>query len=678
MSFFRQWFRFPRLRFFLLACGVVLLAACAREIPTFIPPAARPVANVDKPWPASHLLTLAYHDIEDTKPDQLFVAVRTDLFVAQMAWLHDNGYQPVSVDQILAAHRGGAPLPPKAVLLSFDDGFHSFYSRAFPILKAFGWPAVWAPVGAWVGTPANEAVNFGGVKVPRGQFATWAEVREVAHSGLVEIAAHTYDQHKGIVANPQGNLEPAEATLRYDPATKTYESDAAYRRRIRDDAQRITDKIREVTGKAPRVWVWPYGAAGGEAISIIGKQGYEAAFTLDDGLGTVNRLMSEPRVLLTDSPDVGHFAQAVTDTEARANMRVVQVDLDYVYDPDPAQMDKNLGLLVQRIADMGVSTVFLQAFADPQGDGLVKSLYFPNHWLPMRADLFNRAVWQLKNRAHVDVYAWLPVLSFDLSPSIARVVRWDPAHPDAAPAVDPAQYRRLSPFDPAARAAIAGIYEDMARSAPIDGILFHDDAVLSDFEDAGPLALAAYRKAGLPGSIQALRADPATLRRWTRFKTRYLIDFTQTLARHVRAVRGPQVKTARNLYAEPILNPASDAWFAQDLGDFLKAYDWTVPMAMPLMENVPARQSDAWIDRLVAAVKKYPGALDRTVFELQSRDWNRPGAPAVSGKVLAGWMRRLQLEGVRSFGYYPDDFIRNQPALETIRPVISNEWYPYR
>ncbi|HEU0229745.1 MAG TPA: poly-beta-1,6-N-acetyl-D-glucosamine N-deacetylase PgaB [Burkholderiaceae bacterium] len=667
-----------RLRFVFLACVVLLLAACARDIPKFVPPAERPVANVDKPWPVNHLLTLAYHDIEDHGRNQIFVAVRTDLFVSQMHWLHDNGYQPVSVDQILAAHQGGKPLPPKAVLLSFDDGFRSFYTRVYPILKAFEWPAVWAPVGDWVSTPPGHTVNFGGVIEPRKRFANWEEVREMSRSGLVEIASHTYAQHEGIPANPEGNLQPAETTHRYDAATHTYESDAAYRKRIRDDARRITEKLRQVTGKPPRVWVWPYGAASGEAISIIGKQGYKMALTLDDGLGTVNRLMSEPRVLVSDSPGMADFAETVLSTEARRSMRVVQVDLDYVYDPNPAQMDKNLGVLVQRIADMGVSTVFLQAFADPKGDGLVKSVYFPNHWLPVRANLFNRAVWQLQTRAHVKVYAWMPVLSFDLDPSIARVTRWNPKHPDAPPTVDPKQYKRLSPFDPRARTAIIGLYEDMARSAPIDGVLFHDDAVLSDFEDAGPQALAAYRKAGLPGSIQALRADPATMRRWTRFKSQYLIDFTNTLTRHVRAVRGPQVKTARNIFVEPILNPSSEEWYAQNLGDFLKAYDWTVPMAMPLMEKVPASQAGAWLDHLVATVKKYPGALDRTVFELQTRDWNKPGEPAISSKELAGWMQRLQLDGVRSFGYYPDDFIRNEPVLKTIRPAISNAWYPYK
>lgn len=673
MSLFRTF-----LRFLLLACGAALVTACAGNIPKFAPPAERPVANVEKPWPENHFLTLAYHDIQDSEPDQRYLSVGTDLLIAQLQWLRNNNYQPVSVDQILTAQQGGEPLPPKAVLLTFDDGYRSFYTRVYPILKAFQWPAVWAIVGAWVDTLTNEKVAFGNLKESRQHFGTWDEVREVSRSGLVEIAAHTYDQHKGILANPQGNIEPAETTRLYDRGTNTYESDAAYHKRIRDDAQRITKKILHATGKAPRVWIWPYGSANGEAIDIISELGYKLALTLDEGLGSTKDLMSIPRLLLADSPGMAEFAESVLEAEKRSNMRVVQVDLDYVYDPDPAQTNRNLGELVQRITDMGITTVFLQAFADPQGDGLVKSVYFPNRWLPVRADLFNRAVWQLKTRAAVKVYAWMPVLSFDLEPSLARVTHWNPDNPHAAPSVDISQYERLSPFDEKGRAAIIGLYEDMARSAPVDGILFHDDAVLSDFEDAGKDALRAYRKAGLPDSIQELRSNPATLQRWTQFKSRALTDFTVTLADHVRAIRGPQVKTARNIFAEPVLNPASETWFAQNFEDFLSTYDWTAPMAMPLMEKIPMSQANSWIDQLVSVVKKHPGALDRTVFELQSRDWERPGEPAIDSDVLAGWMQRLQLSGANNFGYYPDDFIRNQPELEPIRSSISNAWYPYR
>lgn len=670
---------FLRLLFCLIS-ALSLITGCARDIPVYTPPDARPVRASQLPWPTNQFLTLAYHDIEDTEPNQTFVAVSTDHFIKQMAWLHENGYTPISVDQILDARQGGKPLPAKAILLTFDDGYSSFYTRAFPILRAYGWPSVLAPAGAWLDTPAKQDVNFGGVKLERSRILTWAQVREMSASGLVEIGAHTDALHYGALANPQGNMEPAAAIRQFNTKTHQYESENTYKARLVADIAKITEKVRRVTGKKPRVWVWPYGETSGTALTIVGNDGYSMAYTLDDGADTLDRLMSNPRMLVTPDPDVPEYANSVINRETGPIMRVVQVDLDSVYDPDPAQMERNLGQLVQRIADMQITTVFLQAFADPTGDGLVKSVYFPNHLMPMRADLFNRAAWQLRTRAHVSVYAWMPVLSFDFGSGLNHVMRWNPTTGKAE--IDPGQYRRLSPFDPEARRKIIELYEDLAKSAIFDGILYHDDAVLSDFEDAGPQALAAYRAAGLPDTIAALRGDPITMQRWTRFKSRYLIAFTNTLTQHVRAIRGLRVKTARNIFAMPILHPKSEAWFAQNLDDFLAAYDWTAPMAMPLMEGVPAAQANAWLDQLVDAVAARPGALKKTVFELQARDWRAPQSGADAGHIdptlLAGWMKRLQLRGARNFGYYPDDFIQNKPRLKTIRPAISTDWFPFK
>lgn len=661
-------------RFFVLMFAVVLVAACAKDRPVFVPPAERPLPATEKPWPRNHVAVLAYHDVEDRDADQAYLSVRTDHLIEQLAWLRENGYQAVSVDQILAARQGGAPLPDRAVLLTFDDGYRSFRTRVLPILKAYRWPAVLAPVGDWLDTPQGRPVDFGGLATARDRILNWQEVREIAASGLVEIGAHTDALHYGIQANPQGNTQPAATTLRYDAASGRYEDDKAFEARIRTDVRHISEKVARATGKPVRVWIWPYGAESGASLRIIAESGYQMALTLQDGLATVDRLMSGQRLLVADDPSLRGFAQSVVEMEAEQTMRVVHVDLDYVYDADPRQMDRNLDVLVQRIADLNIDTVFLQAFADPAGDGLVKSVYFPNRWLPVRADLFNRVAWQLKNRASVKVYAWMPVLAFDLDPAIARVERWDPR--SGKRAVDAQQYRRLSPFDPVARTRIGEIYEDLARHAAFDGILFHDDALLSDFEDVSAPALAAYRAAGLPDNPAALRTDAAVMQRWTRMKSQALVRFTQELTERVRAIRGPAIKTARNIFAAPILQPESEAWFAQNLDDFLAAYDWTAPMAMPYMEQVPAGQDKAWLDAMVDAVARRPGALKRTVFELQSRDWRLPGSPPVDSAVLAGWMERLQRRGARNFGYYPDDFLDNQPRLDVIRPAISNAWYP--
>lgn len=622
-------------------------SVCAQAF-SFIAPKDRPQLEASKPWPQNQFLVLAYHDVEDDAADQRYLSVRTSALNEQISWLLHNGYHVISVQDILDAHDGKKTLPPKAVLLSFDDGYSSFYTRVWPLLQAWNVPALWAPVGSWVDTPENQKVNFGGLMTPRDRFATWDMVRELSRSPLIEIGSHTWASHYGIPANPQGSREPAIANRFYDKATGRYETDRQFNQRIGDDVRKVTDKITQVTGKAPRAWVWPYGAANGTSLAIARQQGYQLAFTLEDGLGNVQELGNIPRLLIAGNPSLKAFASTVSQVQEREPVRVMHVDLDYVYDPDPAQQTQNINRLIQRVYDMKISHVFLQAFADPQGDGRIKALYFPNRQLPVRADLFNFVSWQLQTRAGVKVFAWMPVLSFDLDPALPRVQRRDRQTGRLSDATEP--YIRLSPWNPQVRQQVTDIYEDLARYASFNGILFHDDAVLTDVDD-GPQST-------------------------TRQKSQTLIGFTHALSLAVKHIRGPQIKTARNMFALPILQPKSEAWFAQNLDDFLAEYDWTVPMAMPLMESVPADESDAWLARLVKAVATRPGGLDKTIFELQARDWDRKPPRAVSDSQLAQWMRVLQLNGVKNYGYYPDDFINNQPDISRIRPVFSSYWYP--
>ncbi|MGS0637517.1 poly-beta-1,6-N-acetyl-D-glucosamine N-deacetylase PgaB [Citrobacter sp. VF227] len=663
-----------------LIAGWLMITACSsahNTTPRYVPPAERTPLTADHPWPKNSFLVLGYHDVEDGAADQRYLSVRTSALSDQMAWLRDNGYNPISVQQILDAHDGKIVLPEKAVLLTFDDGYSSFYTRVWPLLKAYNWPALWAPVGSWVDAPANKKVDFGGLMTARDKFATWKMVEEMGKSPLVEIGAHTWASHFGGDANPQGSKEPAVANHLYDKKTGTYETDEQYTRRINTDISLITNKIKSVTGKSPRAWVWPYGAASGTTLNLTKEHGYKMAFTLNEGLANAAFLDDIPRVLISDNPSLKRFASQVAQVREPQTMRVMHVDLDYVYDKDPAQQKRNIDKLIQRVYDMRISHVFLQAYADPKGDGNIRELYFPNRWLPMRADLFNYISWQLQTRAGVTVYAWMPVLAFDLDASIPRVTAWDPK--TGRTAINRENYVRLSPWSGEARQRITEIYEDLAKHASFKGILFHDDAFLTDFEDASPEALAAYRAAGLPGSIEQIRSNPQTFERWTRLKSKMLIDFTKQLTQSVRNIRGPQVQTARNIYAMPVLEPESEAWFAQNLNDFLNTYDWTAPMAMPYMEQIPANDANAWLDGLVNAVAQTPGALDKTVFELQARDWRKSGDEAeISGKQIAEWMRQLKLSGAGNYGYYPDDFISDKPEMSEIRSTFSSYWYPQK
>ncbi len=649
--------------------GVVRLFAPTLSVTLALLLAPLPALARASAIPAGGFLALSYHEVSgdgqrDAAPGAGRHGVEVSHLIAQFTWLRENGYRPVSLAEVEKARAGGKPLPPKAVLLSFDDGYADFHTRVYPVLKLFGYPAVIALVGSWMDAPAGAQVDYDGQKLPREAFMSWAQVREMVASGLVEVASHSYALHHGVLGNPQGNRQPAATTRIYDPATGSYESDAAYRARIRDDLQRNLRLIERETGKAPRAMVWPYGRYNGTTQQVARELGMPLMLTLEDGANTADTpFESLRRVIVEFNPDLGAFVDEVERVWPEDPQRVVHVDLDYVYSADAGEQERNLSALLDRIQAIRPTTVYLQAYADPDGDGEADALYFPNRTLPMRADLFNRVAWQLETRVGVRVYAWMPVLAFRLPPG-------HPARDDVVQAAADragSAYRRLSPFSQRARAAITGIYEDLGRHAHFSGLLFHDDGLLGDHEDASRAALDVYRgQWGLPDSIDAIRADARASAEWSRRKTAWLIDFTRELAAATATFRAP-LKTARNLYAAPVLDPAAQQWFAQSLPEFLRAYDFTALMAMPHLEG--AQRPAQFLQSLVRSVDAQPQGLDRTVFELQARDW-RKGAPMRSGE-LADWVRQLELAGARNIGYYPDDLRADVPVLRRIVPAFS-------
>lgn len=620
---------------------------------------------------ANSYRVLCYHDVqEDVRviPDPF--AVDTAQLVSQFAWLKENGFHVISVEDVIAARNGKRALPDKAVLLTFDDGFRSVYTRVFPLLKLFNYPAVVALSGHWLDAPAGRAVDYEGKEVPRSQFLSWEQIAEMAASGLVEIASHSYDLHRGIPANPQGNMFPAAVAYRFETGSG-YEDERAHAARVRADLARNSALIRSKTGRAPRVMVWPYGRDSGQAIEIARELGMAFAMNLDGGANEAAGDMSRiRRDMVTNNLALNDFIELVNKGPLPVPQRVVHVDLDYVYDADPGQQRANLDRLLDRIRALRVTTVYLQAFSDPDGNGQAESVYFPNRHLPMRADLFSHVAWQLSTRALVKVYAWMPVMAFEL-PSKNAVAKFAVQSSDPAAPASGNLYRRLTPFSAEVRDTVGEIYEDLARHARFDGLLFHDDATLDDFEDASPAARQTYADWGLPASIEAIRADPLLVERWTQRKTATLIAFTGELTQRVRRYQG-SIKTARNLYARPVIEPQSQARFAQSLPDFLSAYDYTALMAMPLLEGVA--RPDVWFEALVRKVAAQPGGLAKTVFELQSVDWNtRKPVPAAT---LAAQLQRLQRLGAVNIGYYPDDFVADRPALAAIKPALSLQNFP--
>jgi biofilm PGA synthesis lipoprotein PgaB len=237
-----------------------------------------------------------------------------------------------------------------------------------------------------------------------------------------------------------------------------------------------------------------------------------------------------------------------------------------------------------------------------------------------------------------------------------------------APAAE-GTYPRLSPFDERGVQIVEDLYIDLAASSHFSGLLFHDDAALSGDEDASETAVQFYhRDWGLPADLESILAHHSA--DFTRLKTDHLIRLTGRLSEAVRRFR-PAIKTSRNLFAPAVLNPESEAWFAQNFEKFLAAYDYTALMAMPFLEGV--NRANPWLERLVVRVAAHPNGIAKTLFELQTIDW-RTGR-RLSKKELAAQLDTLLYRGARHIAYYPEDFATDHPDLAMLRSRLSVNTY---
>ena len=577
---------------------------------------------------------LAYHSVVDdtaSKEEKYYFpqTISASLLINHFNWLKDNGYNIVSWQQIIDAENGKGTLPDNAVLLSFDDGYATMYNVIYPILKAYNYPAVFAPVSSWLNTPVTKKIPYANTHLPRSVFVTWEQVREMEKSGLVEIASHTHDSHHGVRANPAGSQLPAVIAPEYK--NNKYETKAEYRNRLVRDFTLSSQSIQRQVGKKPRIMVWPYGQFNNTAIDVAREVGMDHHFTLGEKL--INKVGDKyiGRLLIdteTGFSTIKHFLDGVNDDVKMS--RVVHIDLDDIYNADKKQQAKNLDVLIERIYRYGITTVYLQAYSDADGDGVADALYFPNSYLPLRDDIFSQIAWQLRTRAEVKVYAWMPILAFDFRNSVK----------DAEYVVDSNKNIEI----------IKSIYNDLSFHAKFDGILFHDNVSLGDFE-----------------------SEPS--RHHQRMVTSDdLIKVTEQLVDGLKPYflfGTNSLRTARNIYASVITEPKAEELFAQNLNTLTKHYDTTVIMAMPYTEreqDISEKEAKAWFETLINNVKAQV-PLDKVFFEFQTM--NGHTQKPIPESELISWIQLLQKHKIYSYGYYPDNFLKDQPSIQQMRPYMS-------
>ncbi len=154
--------------FWIVLTGIVLSTALVGCTPTVF-------------TPALHVPILMYHYISANPrapddPLRTRLSVPPAQFAQQLAYLHRAGYTTITLDDLVDALHLRTTLPSKPVILTFDDGYQDFYTSAYPFLRRYGYKATIYIITRKVGTPG---------------YLTWSELRILAASPLITIAAHT-------------------------------------------------------------------------------------------------------------------------------------------------------------------------------------------------------------------------------------------------------------------------------------------------------------------------------------------------------------------------------------------------------------------------------------------------------------------------------------------------------
>nr|WP_235900057.1 polysaccharide deacetylase family protein [Selenomonas montiformis] len=119
---------------------------------------------------------LEYHMVADTSPEDGWAYnVPPEDFRDQLDYLREEGYTAISMLDYMKAKKGKAELPPRPVILTFDDGYESNYTTLLPILESYGMKATVYMVTNDIGLPG---------------YLTWDELRDMQERGI-EIGSHT-------------------------------------------------------------------------------------------------------------------------------------------------------------------------------------------------------------------------------------------------------------------------------------------------------------------------------------------------------------------------------------------------------------------------------------------------------------------------------------------------------
>lgn len=237
---------------------------------------------------------LMYHHISDTETGD--ATVSPDTFEGHMAALSENGYTAVTLDELRGYVNSGTSLPDKPVVITFDDGYESNYTYAYPILEKYGMKAAIFVIGTSVGHDTYKDTE--NRIIPHFSAEQGAEM---VASGVIDIQSHTYDMHQAAA------YESGAAREKIEMLDGEREED--FIASIRADAAANHELIHQMTGCEVFALAYPTGYMTDISAAVLASEGISVTFSTDFGVSTLVRglpqsLLGMKRMWVNDiSPD---------------------------------------------------------------------------------------------------------------------------------------------------------------------------------------------------------------------------------------------------------------------------------------------------------------------------------------------------------------------------------------
>lgn len=228
----------------------------------------------------NQVAVLMYHHISEK--DEGPITIKPQLFRDQLDYLQKNNYNFISLQQFREFMAGGS-IPDNAVLVTFDDGYKSFYDYAYPYLKEKQIPAVHFLI-------TKDLEN------PKGSFfpsLTPEEIREMRKDFPdIEVQSHTHNMHNKYQEKPYMTNPVAKANGQL-------ENQQEYENRISSDFSKSVEELRPFYEQDQPVdtLAYPFGYHSPKSDELAQKAGLRFGFTVQPGIiKPDSNPMSLPRI----------------------------------------------------------------------------------------------------------------------------------------------------------------------------------------------------------------------------------------------------------------------------------------------------------------------------------------------------------------------------------------------